>query len=281
MQQSEAHLTTCWLLVCPSALQASIVRGENFFLKRRSVYFAIWIIIRTFALSLFGGLLCCVSIRSKGPSKYVKMKTIYDKFDKSLIASLPRVVFPGRIIVILTPGEAVRAVDYLLTHSILGIDTETRPSFRRGQTHQVSLLQVSTADTCFLFRLQHTGMEPAVVRLLEDTTVLKVGLSLHDDLLVLSKRHPFKAGRFVDLQQMVGQLGVQDMSLQKLYANFFGERISKSMRLSNWDQDVLSDAQKMYAAIDAWACIRLYEEISRLAERHDYRLVEADSQTSK
>ena len=80
------------------------------------------------------------------------MKTLYSKFDKKLIPALPRVLFEGRIFVIQTESEASKAVDYLLTSPILGVDTETRPSFRKGMTNKVALLQVSTDDTCFLFR---------------------------------------------------------------------------------------------------------------------------------
>ena len=199
-------------------------------------------------------------------------KIIYDKYDKGLISSLTRVVFPGRIFVIHSQREAESAVDYLLKQPILGVDTETRPTFKRGEHHKVALLQVATYDTCFLFRLQHTGITPAIIRLLEDTTVPKVGLSWHDDLHNLQKDAPFTAGLFIELQHEMGRIGIEDMSLQKLYANLFGQRISKSERLSNWERDVLSEKQEQYAAIDAWACIRLYEEIMRLEATGDYEL---------
>lgn len=199
-------------------------------------------------------------------------KLIYNKFDKRLIPGLPVALFSGRIFVIITAAEAEKAVDYLLSQKILGIDTETRPSFKKGQVHHVALLQVSTHDTCFLFRLNLTGMTPAIIRLLEDTAVPKIGLSLHDDILSLHKRADFTPGNFIDLQKHVGELGVEDLSLQKLYANFFHQKISKSVRLSNWEADVLSDRQKLYAATDAWACIMIYEELMRLEKTGDYRL---------
>lgn len=205
-------------------------------------------------------------------------KLIYSKFDKRRIADLPRVMFEGRIVVILSPGETEKAVNYLLSQPILGVDTETRPSFKKGRVNQVSLLQVSTHDICFLFRLQYTGMTPAIIRLLEDTTVPKVGLSLHDDMIMLLKRCSFKPGYFIDLQKHVGEIGVEDQGLQKLYANFFGQKISKGQQLTNWEIDVLNERQKRYAATDAWACIMLYEELMRLESTHDYELVhEADN----
>ena len=201
-------------------------------------------------------------------------KQIYSKFDKKEITALPKVTFPGRIISIITASEAEKAVDYLLSSDILGVDTETRPSFHKGEQHQVCLLQVANRDTCFLFRLHRTGITPAIKRLLEDTTVKKIGLSWHDDIRGLQAREPFTPGLFIDLQDVVPTMGVQDLSLQKLYANFFHKKISKRQRLSNWETPVLSERQKQYAAIDAWSCINLYEEFVRLKRTKDYELIE-------
>ena len=173
----------------------------------------------------------------------------------------------------MSEGEAERAVNYLLTQPILGVDTETRPAFKRGEYHQVSLLQVSSKDVCFLFRLNMIGLTPAIKKLLECTEVPMIGLSWHDDLLALKKRGEFVPGHFIDLQNLVGQIGIEDLSLQKLYANIFRMKISKRQRLTNWDADVLSEKQKIYAATDAWACIQLYEENMRLAATGNYRLV--------
>lgn len=205
-------------------------------------------------------------------------KTIYSQFDKKAITALPVVTFPGRIITIITAGEAEKAVNYLLSSDILGVDTETKPSFHRGEQHKVALLQVSNRNTCFLFRLNLTGITPAIKRLLEDTTVRKIGLSWHDDIHGLEEREKFKPGWFIDLQNMVGDIGIKDLSLQKIYANIFHEKISKRQRLSNWEASVLSDKQKQYAAIDAWSCILLYEEISRLKDSGDYELVDTTLQ---
>lgn len=200
-------------------------------------------------------------------------KIIYNKFDKKSIAQLPTVTFPGKTVVVMSESEAEKAVHFLLSQDILGVDTETRPSFKKGETHMVSLLQVSTSDVCFLFRLNHIGITPAILRLLENKAVPMVGLSLHDDMLSLHKRVAFTPGFFIDLQDLVGELGIVDLSLQKLYANLFHQKISKRQRLTNWDSDVLNDKQKAYAALDAWACINLYKEILRLKQSGDYELV--------
>lgn len=202
------------------------------------------------------------------------MKVLYTKFDKHKIADLPRVVFPGRIITISTPGETEKAVDFLLSQEILGVDTETRPSFKKGLRYEVSLLQVSTVDTCMLFRLHLTGMTPAILRFLEDKKVPKIGLSWHDDLLQLHRKAAFEAGYFVELQDVAANFGIEDKSLQKLYANLFRKKISKAQRLSNWEATVLRDSQKLYAATDAWTCILLYQEFKRLSDSKDYKLIE-------
>lgn len=205
------------------------------------------------------------------------MKTIlYNKFDKKEIANLPRAFFPGKIIVILNEAEADKAVDYLLAQDILGIDTETRPVFKKGHHHKVALLQVCDRKVCFLFRLNIIGIPPSVIRLLEDTTIPKIGLSLTDDMLMLHHRAKFEPGNFIDLQNIVEQFGIEDKSLQKLYANIFGERIVKREQLSNWENQVLTDKQKIYGATDAWTCIRIYERLQELKSNGNYELVKID-----
>lgn len=200
------------------------------------------------------------------------MKKIYDKFDKSIINSLPLVTFPGKIIVVLNEYEEERAVEYLLSCDVLGVDTETRPAFRKGNNHKVALLQVATRKECFLFRLNHLGLPKSLLRLLSNKQVPMIGLSWHDDLMSLHRREQFEPGWFIDIQDIIGNLGIVDKSLQKLYANLFGEKISKRQRLTNWEADVLTDRQKEYAAIDAWACIKLYDEIMNLLATKEYEL---------
>ena len=203
-------------------------------------------------------------------------KQLYNKFDKHVVPTLPRVNFEGRIHVVLSRAQAEKAVSFLLTQPVLGLDTETRPSFSKGSNHKVALLQVSTPDTCFLFRLNIIGLTPAIVRLLEDTTVTKIGLSWHDDLNSLRRIGTFTPGTFIDIQNHVRELGIEDLSLQKIYANLFRQFISKSQQLTNWERDVLTDKQKKYAATDAWACIQIFEELQRLKQTGDYELIKVE-----
>lgn len=216
----------------------------------------------------------CIFFRIFAPRLINPMKkVIYNKIDKRSISNLPKVLFPGRIVVVTTENDADKAVDFLLAQPILGVDTETRPAFKKGINHKMALLQVATHDICFLFRLNYTGITASILKLLEDTTVPKIGLSLHDDIMSMHRRADFRPGNFIDLQKHVGEIGIEDLSLQKLYANFFGQKISKAQRLSNWEADILTQQQKNYAATDAWACIMLYEELQKLEDTGDYELV--------
>ncbi len=200
------------------------------------------------------------------------MKTIYNKFDKTKIADLPLVSFPGRIIIVDNEQDCIEAISHLQQFDILGIDTETRPSFKKGIYYKVALLQISTEDEAFLFRLNQTGLPQSVIALLE-SNIKKIGLSLRDDIHMMTQRHSFTPNNFIDLQQIAGDIGIEDKALQTLYANLFHLKISKSQRLSNWEAKVLTRAQQLYAATDAWACINLYKEIMRLKQTHDYELI--------
>ena len=183
--------------------------------------------------------------------------------DKNEINTMPTVAFEGRIITIDTPQAVDQAIIALSKETVVGIDTETRPSFRKGVQHDVSLIQLSTLDTCFLIRLNRTGMPASLVAFLENKNIAKIGLSLHDDYQGLCKRRKFKAGSFIDLQKEVGKYGIEEMSLQKIFAIMFAQRISKSQQLTNWENDVLTDKQKLYAATDAWACLKIYNELNQ------------------
>lgn len=141
---------------------------------------------------------------------------------------------------------------------MIGFDTETRPSFKRGRSNSVALLQLSCDNTCFLFRLNDIGFAPELRDLLEDESILKIGASVHDDFHHLNKLAEFKPGGFVDVQQYVKEFRIEDNSLARIYGIMFGERISKNQRLTNWEQPSLTNSQQEYAALDAFACTRIY-----------------------
>lgn len=216
----------------------------------------------------------CEQQNSSEPLLKQESRTLFTATPKDFVTTLPLHHFEGRIVVVQSKVEAEKAVKALKTQRILGIDTETKPSFRKGHTNQVALLQVCMRDVCFLFRLNEIGFLPCLQRLLGDKKICKVGLSLKDDALMLQRKEPsFKPAGFLDLQNFAAELGVKDKSLLKLYANVFHKRISKKMRLSNWEADVLTEPQKVYAATDASVCLDLFAELTRLKASGQYALI--------
>lgn len=177
---------------------------------------------------------------------------------KEQLSAMPTVCFPGHITIVDDLDAAKSALSYLRKAHVVGFDTETKPSFRKGHTNSVALIQISTLDHCFLFRLKKLGFIEELKAFMEDESVKKIGLSLHDDFLVLNRVMEFEPRGFVDLQSIVKDFGIHDISLQKIYGIIFNERISKSQRLSNWEASSLSESQQNYASIDAWACLRIY-----------------------
>lgn len=180
------------------------------------------------------------------------------KITKEQIALLPVEVFKKRIIVIQSLNEAEKAVSFLSHFQTVGFDTETRPSFKKGTTHKVALMQISVEDTCFLFRLNLIDMPDCLAGFLMNADIAKIGLSLKDDFNAMRRRTDLSPAGFFDLQNYVGKFGIEDVSLQKIYAIIFSKKISKGQRLTNWEADILSEAQKKYASLDAWACLKIY-----------------------
>lgn len=177
---------------------------------------------------------------------------------KEQLAELPQAEFPGNSIVIDNALDCRKAMRFLMRQPRVGFDTETRPTFRKGVHHNVALLQVSTLEECFLFRLNHIGVTDEVIELFESDRVMKIGLSVKDDLHQLFGVREFDPQNVVELQSYVKDFGISDNSLQKVYAVIFGERISKGQRLTNWEADKLTESQCAYASLDAYACLRMY-----------------------
>jgi ribonuclease D len=182
---------------------------------------------------------------------------------KEAIALLPTEEYKGRIIVIEQKKDANLAVEYLSKHLKVGFDTETRPSFKKGQRFKIALIQIATEDVCFLFRLNRIGIPPSLAAFLSNRSVLKIGLSLRDDFGAIRKRTNADLSNFLDLQDYVGRYGIEEASLQKIYAIVFQKKISKGQRLTNWEADMLSESQKKYAALDAWACLVIYNQLNQ------------------
>lgn len=177
------------------------------------------------------------------------------------LAELPLSSFEGVIHVIEQPEDMDLALEYLSRQSMLGFDTETRPAFKKGQTYPVSLLQLSTSDQAFLFRINKIGLPSGLVRILSSPKILKIGVAIRDDIKILQKIVPFKPAGFIELQDLVKTYGIENFSLKKLSAIVLGFRISKSARLTNWDAQELTEQQMIYGATDAWVSCEIYKQL--------------------
>ena len=192
------------------------------------------------------------------------MTEYQESITKEEIESLPVLSYPDRKPqVVESTADMEAAFRDLIQAPLIGFDTETKPSFVKGVTNKVALVQLSTIDKCYLVRVNKIGFPRALVALLSDPKVLKVGLSLRDDYRAMSRRMSFKPAGFIDLQDEVGKVGIKELSLQKIYAIMFGKKISKSQRLTNWEAASLTPQQQCYAAIDAWACMDIYEQLKQ------------------
>jgi len=181
---------------------------------------------------------------------------------KEQLAELPKETFDGKIIVVDHQDQVAEAVAFLSRHKAIGFDTETKPAFKKGQNHKVALMQLATDEVCYLFRLNRIGYPHTLVQLMSNPDIKKIGLSLRDDFAAIRQRSIRKPENFIDLQLFVDKFGIEDNSLQKIYALLFGRKISKNQRLSNWEAPQLTPAQQAYAAIDAWACLRIYNHLT-------------------
>lgn len=180
---------------------------------------------------------------------------------KEQVLLLPEVKYPGKVILVDTPSKAKSALSYLRKMKQIGFDTETRPSFQKFRRYNVSLMQLSAGEECFLFRLKEIGSLQPLMDLLEDEKIQKIGLSIKDDFHSLAKLAEFTPRGFVELQTFVKDYQIADNSLQKIYGIIFGQRISKNQRLTNWEAPSLTPSQQQYAAIDAWACQKIYNHL--------------------
>lgn len=188
---------------------------------------------------------------------------------KEELAALPAETYSGTIHIIDSEEGISEAVSALGGEKVIGFDTETRPSFRRGEHYTVSLLQLSSATDSYLFRLNRIGLPSDIRALLENEDILKIGVSIHDDFLNLHKKFKFEPKSFIDLQTYVKKFGIDDNSLSRIYGILFDKRISKGQRLSNWEAPALTQHQKEYAALDALACVTIYNYLR--TNGFDYR----------
>lgn len=199
--------------------------------------------------------------------------------DKTLIQSMPVAYFEGEVILVDHPDKVAPAVEYLSQHAILGVDTEARPSFKRGVHYPTALVQVSTLERCYLFRLTHVGMPQELADIFANPNICKVGLAFKDDLTGLKRRRMFKPANCIDLQSIVCKYGIMELGLQKIFAIIFGKKISKAQQLTNWESSYLTPEQACYASTDAWATLSIYlalQQVKPLSKKQVEALKQAE-----
>lgn len=183
-------------------------------------------------------------------------------FEKSIekedIKNLPLHKYDGPIEIIISPERAVEAITEIAEEKYIGIDTETRPSFKKGVSYPVCLMQISTAEKTYLFRLLKTGLPNNFIPLMENNNIIKIGIAIHDDLSDLKKIKAFTPKQVVDLNEYVQQFDFISIGAKKLAALVLGIQISKRQQTSNWEAEPLSQAQVEYAATDSWICREIY-----------------------
>lgn len=171
--------------------------------------------------------------------------------------------FTGEVMILdRNSGVPVKVVQEMKNCNLLGFDTETRPSFKKGRKNRLALLQLATAQRAYLVRCNQLGLPGPIIDILQDSGILKVGVAVRDDIRGLQKYAPFEPQGFVELQDYVSQFGIENNGLRGIAAIVLHIKISKSQQLSNWENKTLSDAQVLYAATDAWACHEIYQNLS-------------------
>lgn len=174
---------------------------------------------------------------------------------------LPLKSFDGKVQVITEVDKLSKVVKEIEKHDVIGFDTETRPSFKKGQSYKVALIQLAIPHKVFLIRTHHTGVTDEIASIFENKDIIKAGVAIHDDIKGLQKFNKFQPASFVDLSPVARKAGYQVESVKKLTGLLLGFRISKSAQTSNWEASTLTEKQLEYAATDAWVCLEIYKKL--------------------
>ncbi|MEM7792261.1 MAG: 3'-5' exonuclease [Verrucomicrobiota bacterium] len=195
---------------------------------------------------------------TNGPTEATK-KSI----TKAQINELPLIAWEGRIEVLCTEESMVRVANLLREERLLGFDTETRPTFKKGQYYPPALVQLATAECVYLFRISKIGNLTPIISILENPEILKAGVGVKDDVKELRAMEDFEPAGFIDIVPLTTKLGYTNRGLRALAGLLLKGRISKAAQVSNWARDELDEKQIRYAATDAWISRELYLKVTQ------------------
>lgn len=182
------------------------------------------------------------------------------KISKAEINELPMIAWEGPIVVLDTLEEMEQAVEQLRHETHLGFDTETRPTFKKGEYYPPALVQLGTADCVYLFRISKVKTLDPLLPILESAEILKTGVAIKDDVKELRAMQEFQADGFIEIADLTVKLGYENRGLRPLAGLMLGGRISKAAQVSNWARAELDEKQIRYAATDAWISRELYRK---------------------
>ncbi len=184
---------------------------------------------------------------------------------KEEIRNLELKAYEGEIVVVENKQDIPQIVQVILRETIVGVDTETKPTFKKGKLNAVALLQIATHNAVYLIRLNKTGFHPDLKKIFESKKLKKIGIAIDNDIKELREHLNFIPENVLDLNTHCTKLGFKSIGVKKLSAIFLGYRISKRQQISNWEADVLSTSQLRYAATDAWVCREIFIKLNSIS----------------
>lgn len=183
---------------------------------------------------------------------------------KEAVNELPIQRYEGKIVIVANEAQMQEALGEISESPVIGFDTETKPAFKKGEYNAVSLLQIAAEHAVYLFRLNLIGFPSDLAAIFEDRSIIKTGISIRDDIKEMTKIRDFNPQNIVELNTVAKELEIRHAGVRRLAAIFLGVRISKAQQTTNWEREVLTPQQLVYAATDAWVCLEIYKKLEDL-----------------
>ncbi len=184
------------------------------------------------------------------------------RITKQDINDLPLFKYEGKTVIAADEKQIDKAIFEIEKHDLVGLDTETKPTFKKGQFNHVALIQIAVPEKVYLLRIHRVGITNTLANFFSNDKIIKVGIALDDDLIALNKRRRFNPGGFLDLNKIAPTLGIENIGARNLSALLLNFRISKNQQVSNWENPILTQHQIKYAASDAWICLEMYNKLN-------------------